>query len=72
MSTGSNFFEVFFEKGYALLVPPTVVQELAFAALRKTGRKQELARTALHCMREWSIAPFDLISVGHGITEPFV
>lgn len=66
-----TFREVFQEKGYILLVPPTAVQELAFAALNKSGEKQRLAHRALACMREWGISPFDLKPVGHGITEQF-
>ena len=66
-----TFREVFLEKQYSLLVSPTVVQELTFAALRKSGEEQQLAMQALTRMREWSIEPFGLVSVGHGITERF-
>lgn len=66
-----TFREVFQEKGYLLQVSPTVVQELAFAAFKEDGRVQKLASRALSCMREWHILPFDLVPVGHGITEQF-
>jgi len=60
------------EKSYTLHLPPTVIQELAFAALHKQGREKELALTALQNIRAWGIVPFDLVAVGHGITEQFV
>jgi predicted nucleic acid-binding protein len=66
-----TFREVFQQKGYVLMAPPTAVQELAFAAINKTGEDQRLAHRALSCMREWGISPFDLMPVGHGITEQF-
>ena len=51
-----------------LAVPPTVIQELVHIAT--TGHPaQTHAQTALAKMRRWNILPFDLISVGHGITE---
>ena len=51
-----------------LAVPPTVVQELVFIA--STGHPaQAYALEALANMRRWNITPFDLIAVGHGITE---
>lgn len=65
------FIEVFREKGYALQVPPTVVQELSFLAFTAGGAKQEKALKALRHLREWGIEPYDLKSVGHGITERF-
>jgi len=69
----AHFFrEAFQERQYALNVAPTVIQELSIAALRWTGEGQEQAHRALSCMREWGIVPFDLVSVGHGITEQFV
>ena len=51
-----------------LAVPPTVIQELVHIAT--TGHPaQTHAQTALAKMRRWNILPFNLISVGHGITE---
>ena len=41
-----TFREVFQEKGYALMVPPTAIHELAFAAINKTGKDQRLAHPA--------------------------
>ncbi len=66
-----TFLEVAREKGFSLQLPPTVVQELAFAALKKRGAEQKLAFTALQNLRGWGIVPFDLVAVGHGITEQF-
>ena len=65
------FIEAFREKGYALQVPPTVVQELSFLAFTAGGMKRERALAALRNLRAWGIEPYDLQSVGHGITEQF-
>jgi predicted nucleic acid-binding protein len=66
-----TFREVFQGKSYLLCVPPTAIQEIAYAAFEKTGAIQALASRSLTCMREWNIQPFDLVAVGHGITEQF-
>src|SRR5258706_6839596 len=66
-----TFLEMAKEKNYTLHLPPTVVQELTFAALHKSGEEQKLAFAALQNLRGWGITPFDLVSVGHGITEQF-
>ena len=51
-------------------MPPTVVQELTLLAFGKSGAKQEKALKALEQLRQWG-EPYDLKSVGHGITEQF-
>ena len=51
-----------------LAAPPTVVQELVFIA-STDHEAQKYARVALTNMRRWNILPFNLIAVGHGITE---
>jgi predicted nucleic acid-binding protein len=66
-----DFRETFLKRGYALLIPPTVVIELTLLATGAEGGKQELAMNALQHLREWGIHPYDLKSVGHGITEKF-
>jgi predicted nucleic acid-binding protein len=66
-----TFLEVAKEKNYTLHLPPTVVQELTFAAFQKFGAEQKLALAALKNLRGWGIIPFDLAAVGHGITEQF-
>ena len=75
LAAGEDFAHEFVEnaraKGYALKVPPTVVQELANFAFNTKGPKQKIALAALQQMREWGIEPYDLVSVGHGITEQF-
>ena len=66
-----TFLEVAKERGCTLNLPPTVVQELTFAAFHKSGEKQKFALAALQNLRGWGIVPFDLVAVGHGITEQF-
>jgi predicted nucleic acid-binding protein len=61
-----DFLEVVTAQGCRLFVPPTVVQELAHWA-----PKDPLALRALRKLRSWRIEPFDLVGVGHGITEGF-
>ena len=66
-----TFREVYQERGYSLVVPPTAIQELAYCALEKQCAETPLALKALQKMRSWNLSPFDLKSVGHGITEQF-
>ena len=66
-----TFREVCRERGYSLVVPPTAIQELAYCALEKQCAETPLALKALQQMRSWNLSPFDLKSVGHGITEQF-
>jgi len=66
-----TFREVYQERGYVLVVPPTAIQELAHCALEKQSAETPLALKALQQMRSWNLSPFDLKSVGHGITEQF-
>ena len=51
-----------------LAVPPTVIQELVHIATTDHPA-QKHAHTALTNMVRWNIQPFNLIAVGHGITE---
>jgi len=55
-------------RGKGLAVPPTVVQELTRIATTDHPAKP-FAWEALKNIRRWQILPYDLISVGHGITE---
>src|SRR5438128_8955985 len=64
-----TFLEASIERGYFLFVTPTVVQELDF--LRSDPEEGKLAFRALSRMLDWKITPYDLIAVGHGITEQF-
>lgn len=66
-----GFRETFQERGYALLVPPTVVTELTLKASEGESEKQQLALTALQSLLSWGIHPYDLKAVGHGITQSF-
>lgn len=50
-------------------VPPTVVQELTDLAFNDSHHASKFAFEALANMRQWQIFPYDLKSVGHGITE---
>ena len=70
LDAAHTFREEFQRRGYVLLVPPTVVTELTLKAESK-GEKALLAMRALQSLRDWGIQPFDLKSVGHGITEAF-
>ena len=62
-----RFLATFRKSGLA--VPPTVVQELVFIASTPGHSAQKFASEALSKMRTWDILPYDLIAVGHGITE---
>jgi len=67
-----NFAHTFLSayKAQGLAVPPTVVQELTHLALELTSHPaSQFAYEALANMRDWEIFPYDLKSVGHGITE---
>jgi predicted nucleic acid-binding protein len=64
-----DFRETFQRAGYILRIPPTVVSELLFES--DQGEDAQLALKALQSMRSWSISPYDLVSVGHGITDRF-
>jgi predicted nucleic acid-binding protein len=66
-----TFREAYQERGYCLRVPPTVIQELSYSALDKECAETPLARKALRQLRQWELMPYDLKSVGHGITEQF-
>ncbi len=63
--------EICQERRAALAISPTVVQELAHQARDSRHVAHSLSLKALKSLRSWGIAPFDLKSVGHGITEVF-
>jgi predicted nucleic acid-binding protein len=48
-----TFREVYQERGYSLVVPPTAIQELAYCALEKQCAETPLALKALQQMRSW-------------------
>jgi hypothetical protein len=70
-TSSHRFREAFLSRDYALLVPPTVVQELAKKANDPSQETSQLARKALTSMLEWGIKPYDLVGVGHGIATRF-
>jgi predicted nucleic acid-binding protein len=64
-----TFQESFQARGYSFFAPPTVVQEIAHAAFEKSGKVSQSALKALRALRGWGVTPYDLKSVGHGISE---
>jgi predicted nucleic acid-binding protein len=56
--------------GVRLVVPPTVLHELALAVKSgETEKKRKTAFLALSRLREWGFEPLNLVPVGHGIVE---
>ena len=66
-----EFKEEFSSRGYALLVPPTVVAELAFFASLKDAPQNEIANVALENMCGWKCRPFTLSSTQLAIAIRF-
>ncbi len=58
--------------GWICRVSPTAIQEMFFHHKRKTPPQFALAEKTLRNLQAWKIGPFDLVPVGHGITEQFV
>ena len=52
-----------------LVVPPTVLHELALAVKSGETAKRAAALEALSRLHEWGFEPLNLIPVGHGIVE---
>jgi hypothetical protein len=66
-----EFKEEFSRRGYSLLVPPTVVAELAFFASVKETPQQDLANIAVERIRIWKCQPFVLSSTQLAIATRF-
>lgn len=66
-----EFKEEFSNRGYSLLVPPTVVAELAFFASLKDAPQQEIANIALEKFGLWKCQPFTLSSTQLAIAVRF-
>jgi predicted nucleic acid-binding protein len=66
-----EFKEEFSSRGYSLLVPPTVVAELAFFASLKGASQQEIANVALEKISAWKCQPFTLSSTQLAIAIRF-
>ena len=72
-NTAHDFRELFQSKGYALVLPPTAAHELHVIFTHSNSeRERSLARTALTCLKQWGIRPFDLDSASEAICEQFV
>jgi hypothetical protein len=68
-----DFREIFQRKGYAFVLPPTAAYELHLIFTHGDSvEDRELARTALICLLQWEIRPFDLDSTAEAICEQFV
>ena len=53
-----------------IVVPPTVLHELALAVKSgETEKKRKAAFVALSQLRDWGFEPLNLVPVGHGIVE---
>ena len=76
MALGKRFAAAFLREvqfhGWICRVSPTAIQEMIFHHKRKTPPQFALAEKALRNLQSWKIGPFDLVPVGHGITEQFV
>jgi predicted nucleic acid-binding protein len=66
-----DFKDEFFSRGYSLLVPPTVVAELAFFATQRSVPQHELADIALEKIRDWKCQPFNLSATESAIAIQF-
>jgi predicted nucleic acid-binding protein len=66
-----EFKEEFSNRGYSLLVPPTVVAELAFFASLKNAPQQDIANIALEKIALWKCQPFSLSSTQLAIAIRF-
>ncbi|HEV7927198.1 MAG TPA: type II toxin-antitoxin system VapC family toxin [Verrucomicrobiae bacterium] len=66
-----EFKEEFTRRGYSLLVPPTVVAELAFFAVLRSAPQHDLANVALEKIGDWRCQPFTLSSTQLAIAARF-
>ncbi len=66
-----EFMDEFSSRGYSLLVPPTVIAELAFLSSRKDTPQREIARVALEKIAIWQCQPFTLSSTQLAIALRF-
>lgn len=76
LAAGEKFAAAFLNElhfhGWICRVSPTAIQEMLFHLKRRTPPQFALAEKALRSLQAWKIGPFDLVPVGHGITEQFV
>ncbi len=68
-----DLLEALQRKGYGLALPPTAAHELHIIfTCGDSEAERELARTALTCLKQWGILPFDLDSAAEAVREQFV
>jgi predicted nucleic acid-binding protein len=70
-SFAKDFKDLFHHLGFQLLVPPTVVVEMAMASEDDSEEKRALAREASKNLIGWGIQPFAVNSVGDFIAGRF-
>jgi predicted nucleic acid-binding protein len=70
-SFAGDFKELFQRLGFQLLIPPTVVMEIAFASEDDSDEKRFLAREVSRRLSRWGIQPFAVSSAGEFIAERF-
>ena len=66
-----DFREEFQQRGYILLLPPTVLAELEYLVLFGSETNRKLAQSASSKIEDWRLTPFDLPDVHHEIAEQF-
>jgi len=66
-----EFREEFQQRGYSLLLPPTVLAELEYLILRGDAARRRLADVAFTQMESGRLTPFDLPDLQHAIVERF-
>jgi predicted nucleic acid-binding protein len=70
-SFARDFKELFQRLGFQLLIPPTVVMEIAVASEEDSDEKRLLAREVSRNLIRWGIQPFAVSSAGEFIAERF-
>lgn len=66
-----EFREEFQQRGYVLLLPPTVLAELEYLIHFGKENNRRLAEAASSQIEAWRLMPFDLPEVHHAIAERF-
>src|SRR6058998_750858 len=66
-----EFREEFQQRGYALMLSPTVLAELEYLILFGSGKVRRLATVAFSNIQGWHLTPFDLPGVHQTIAEQF-
>ena len=66
-----EFHQEFLKRGYELWIAPTALLEIHVLSEKGDAREKSLALKALSNLLAWRITPFNLNSVGHGLTQIF-